>query len=147
MKKHFLTTTEFNFLLKKFLITFQDMNSSINFCYRPSLLYFMQIFKLTLKVFPKSKTTVSRTSFSQLWEEKVSIERLCISLLMSKNLLNTKRWIKVSYLNQVREIRVFGFLYMFMNILWTLCTFHLSVLWGCYTTMKKTFSIKVISVA
>ena len=40
--------------------------------------------------------------------------------------LNSKRWIKVSYMNQ---FRVFGFLYMFTNILWTLCLFHISVSW------------------
>ena len=49
----------------------------------------------------------------------VSIERSCLSLLMSNNLLLKGN--KVSYLNQ---FRVFGFLYMFMNILWTLCLFH-----------------------
>ena len=60
----------------------------------------------------------------------VSIERLCLSLLMSKKPLNSKRWIKVLYLNQ---FCVFGFLYVFMNILWTLCLFHISVSWVCYS--------------
>ena len=48
--------------------------------------------------------------------------------------LNSKRWIKVSYLNQ---FRVFVFLYMFMNILWTMCLFHTSVSWVCYNYALK----------
>ena len=62
----------------------------------------------------------------------VSIEKLCLSLLVSKN-LNLKKVIKVSYLNQEsRQCFVFfGFL-----CVWTfyaLCTFHVSVSWLCYT--------------
>ena len=65
----------------------------------------------------------------------VSIERLCVSLsLHVEKPLNSKRWIKVSYLNQ---FRVFGFLYMFMNILWTLCLFHISVSWVCYSNTNN----------
>ena len=63
----------------------------------------------------------------------VSIERLSLSPHVEKP-LNSKRWIKVSYLNQ---FRVFGFLYMFMNILWTLCLFHISVSWVCYTGINS----------
>ena len=38
----------------------------------------------------------------------VSIERLCLSPHVEKH-LNSKRWIKVSYLNQFHEFRVFRF--------------------------------------
>ena len=60
----------------------------------------------------------------------VSVESLCLSLSPHvEKPLNSKRWIKVSYLNQ---FRVFGFIYMFMNILGTLCLFHISVSRVCY---------------
>ena len=62
--------------------------------------------------------------------KSVSIERLCVCLSLSLHVekpLNSKRWIKVSYLNQFREFSVFGFLYMFMNILGTLWLFQTSV--------------------
>ena len=65
----------------------------------------------------------------------VSIERLRLSLSPHvKKPLNSKRWIKDSYLNQ---FRVFGFLYMFMNILWTLCLFHISVYYGYATYLIR----------
>ena len=61
--------------------------------------------------------------------------------------LNSKRWIKVSCLNQ---FRVFGFLYMFRNILWTLkrSFFQAAVvsilLYGCTTwTLTKRLEKKL----
>ena len=51
----------------------------------------------------------------------VGIERLCVSLLMSKNL--QLKGNKVSYLNQ---FRVFGFLYVFEHSM-NLCLFHIAV--------------------
>ena len=68
-----------------------------------------------------------RVGWVENWRCKSSLHRKSVSL--SPHLekpLNSKRWIKVSYLNQ---FRVFGFLYMFMNILWALCLFHISVSW------------------
>ena len=61
----------------------------------------------------------------ECWRCKSSQHRKVVSLsLHVEKPLKSKRWIKVSYLNQ---FHVFGFLYMFMNILWTLCLFHISV--------------------
>ena len=78
-----------------------------------------------------------RVGWVESWRCKSSQHRkICVSLSSCRKPLNSKRWIKVSYLNQ---FRVFGFLYMFMNILWTLCLFHISVSWVCYNfTFPKT---------
>ena len=66
-----------------------------------------------------------RVGWVESWRCKSYQHRKIVSLSPHvEKPLNSKRWIKVSYLNQ---FRVFGFLYMFMNILWTLCLFHTSV--------------------
>ena len=66
-----------------------------------------------------------RVGWVESWRYKSSRHRKIFSLSPHvEKSLNSKRWIKVSYLNQ---FSVFGFLYMFMNILWTLCLFHTSI--------------------
>ena len=57
----------------------------------------------------------------------VSIERLCVSLLMSNNL--QLKGNKVSYLNRFRVFRVSD----------SLCLFHTSVSWVCYTSCSSPF--------
>ena len=58
-----------------------------------------------------------RVGWVESWRCKSSQHRKIVSLSPHiEKPLNSKRWIKVSYLNQ---FRVFGFLYMFMNILWS----------------------------
>ena len=71
-----------------------------------------------------------RVGWVESWRCKSSQHRkiVCLSPHVEKP-LNSKRRIKVSYLNQ---FRVFGFLRIFMNISWTLCLFHISVSWVCY---------------
>ena len=70
-----------------------------------------------------------RVGWVESWRCKSSQHRKIVSLSPHvEKPLNSKRWIKVLYLNQ---FRVFGFLYMFMNILWTLCLFDISVSWVC----------------
>ena len=66
----------------------------------------------------------------------VTIERLCLSLslLMSKP-LNSKRWIKVSYLNQFREFRVFRF---------PVSIPHIRILWVCNNCSKRVRTIVVL---
>ena len=72
-----------------------------------------------------------RVGWVESWRCKSSQHRKIVSLPPQvEKPLNSKRWIKVSYLNQFREFRVFGFLYMLMNILWTLCLFHVFVSWS-----------------
>ena len=71
-----------------------------------------------------------RVGWVESWRCKSSQHRKIVSLSRHvEKPLNSKRWIKVSYLDQ---FRVFEFLYMFMNILWTLCLFYISVSWVCY---------------
>ena len=78
-----------------------------------------------------------RVGWVESWRCKSSQHRKIVSLSPHvENPLNSKRWIKVSCLNQ---FRVFGFLYMFMNILWTFCLFHISVSWVFY---KKVYWFK-----
>ena len=75
-----------------------------------------------------------RVGWVENWRCKSSLHRKIVSPSPHiKKPWNSKRWIKVSYLNQ---FRVFGFLYMFMNILWTLCLFHISVSLVCYIKME-----------
>ena len=63
-----------------------------------------------------------RVGWVESWRRKSSQHRKIVSLSPHvEKPLNSKKWIKVFYLNQFREFRVFGFLYMFMNILLTLC--------------------------
>ena len=66
------------------------------------------------------------------WGCKSSQHRKIVSLSphVEKPLIS-KRWIKVSYLNQ---FHVFGFLYMFMNIM---SISHIRLLWVCYKIFKK----------
>ena len=72
-----------------------------------------------------------RVGWVESWRCKSSQHRKIVSLSPHvEKPLTSKRWIKVSYLNQ---FRVFGFLYMLMNILWTSCLFHISVSWVCHT--------------
>ena len=56
----------------------------------------------------------------------VSIERLSLSPHVEKP-LNSKRWIKVSYLNQFREFRVFRF---------PMSISHIRILWLCNTKLN-----------
>ena len=75
------------------------------------------------------------------WRCKSSQHRKIVSLSpYVEKPLNSKRWIKVSYLNQ---FCIFGFLYMFMNILWTLCLFYISVSWVCYTCSSDLLNMDI----
>ena len=68
----------------------------------------------------------------------VSIVRNCVSLSSCQKTFNSKL-IKFSTWTNLVNVLYFGFLYMFMNILW----FHISVSWVCYilTAVPGTFYI------
>ena len=93
----------------------------------------------------RGQTTLCATGSRVGWVEscrcKSSQHRKIVSLSPHvEKPLNSKRWIKVSYLNQ---FRVFGFLYMFMNILRTLCLSHISVSWVCYILSHPARTLRV----
>ena len=57
-----------------------------------------------------------RVGWVEGWRCKSSQHRKSVSLSPHvEKPWNSKRWIRISYLNQFREFRVFGFFYMFMN--------------------------------
>ena len=56
------------------------------------------------------------------------VKRNCVSLLTSKNLKLKKG---KTFRSWTRESSVFPDSYMFMNILWTLCLFHVFISWSC----------------
>ena len=70
-----------------------------------------------------------RVGLVESWRCKRSQHRKIVSLSPHIEKPFNSKVIKVSYLNQ---FRVLGSLYKFMNILWTLCLFHISVSWVCY---------------
>ena len=84
-----------------------------------------------------------RVGWVESWRCKSSQHRKIVGLSPHVEKSFNSKVIKFRTWTKFVNVMYFGFLYMFMNILWTLCLFHTSVSWVCYIYLYLSLSLSL----